>query len=108
MFKLFFIIISCLVFLPITVSGKQVDPTRPFGALSQPTEEKSGAKKIVLQSIIAIGKNKKALISGRVLKEGDMFKEFKVISIDSKGVVLESSQGKMELSLFSGVIAKSQ
>jgi hypothetical protein len=95
--------------LPLTTSSQQVDPTRPFGALvSSPFgngEKKNG---LVLQSIIQTQQSKKALVNGKMLMIGDVYKGFELIAINSKGVVLHSSQGRMELSLFSGVIAKSK
>lgn len=93
-----------ILFLSVTASSQQVDPTRPFGvsASAKNTEQKSA---LVLQSIIQRGQEKKAVINGKILKIGDRYKDFELMAINSKGVVLQSSQSKMELSLFSGVIA---
>ncbi len=98
-----------MLLLPLTVRGQQVDPTRPFGAIGS-SAFSSGEKKdgLVLQSIIQSQQSKKALINGKVLVVGDVYKGFELIAINSKGVVLHSPQGRMELSLFSGVIAKSK
>jgi len=88
-------------------NSQQVDPTRPFGATAAvQSSEKTTA--LVLQSVIQSGNNKKAIINGQVLNVGEKYKGFELISINSKGVVLDSPQGQMELSLFSGVIANSQ
>lgn len=86
-------------------SGQQTDPTRPFGAVASVNQ--SGEKKsvFVLQSVIQSNDMKKAVINGQVLNLGETYKGFELIAINSKGVVLQSSQGRMELSLFSGVIA---
>ena len=48
------------------------------------------------------------MINGEVLTVGDKYRDFELIAINSNGVVLQSSQGRMELSLFSGVIANSK
>jgi hypothetical protein len=93
-----------LILLPLIASGQQLDPTRPFGAVvSVNSEEKKPA--LVLQSIIQRNQSQKAVINGQVLIVGDKFQDFELVAIHSKGVVLHSSQGRMELSLFSGVIA---
>jgi hypothetical protein len=101
------LLVLLILLLPLIASGQQVDPTRPFGALaSSPfsSSEKKGG--LVLQSIIQSQQLKKALINGKMLMVGDVYKGFELIAINSKGVVLHSPQGRMELSLFSGVIAK--
>lgn len=96
-----------ILLLPFTASSRESDPTRPFGAIASAN---SSAKKsaLVLQSIIKSKQAKKAVINGQVLTVGETYKGYKLVSINSKGVVLESSQGRMELSLFSGVIANSK
>lgn len=105
MFKI--ILILGLLLLPKYVNSQQVDPTRPFSSMaSAQTSEKSTA--LVLQSVIQSDNNKKAIINGQVLNVGDKYQGFELIAISSKGVVLDSPQGNMELSLFSGVIANSQ
>lgn len=89
----------------LSVSAQQADPTRPFGvqaSVNHNTEKKSA---LVLQSIIQSKQVKKAVINGKLLNVGDKYKGFELVAINSKGVVLQSSQGRMELSLFSGVIA---
>ena len=98
-------LVLLILMLPLYVSAQQVDPTRPFGAVASVNH--SGEKKspLVLQSIIQSSETKKAVINGQVLNVGDSYKGFELIAINSKGVVLHSSQGKLELSLFSGVIA---
>jgi len=96
-----------LLFLPIYASSQQVDPTQPFGVVvSGNSSEKKTT--LILQSIIQSDNNRKAIIDGQVLNVGDKYRGFELISINSKGVVLDSPQGRMELSLFSGVIANSQ
>lgn len=105
MFKI--ILVLGLLFLPRYVKSQQVDPTRPFSSeASADAGEKS--TRLVLQSVIQSDNNKKAIINGQVLNLGDKYQGFELIVISSKGVVLDSPQGKMELSLFSGVIANSQ
>jgi len=100
-------IVLFILLMPFAASGQQTDPTRPFGAVkSSSYSEKKSA--LVLQSIIQSGQSKKAVINGQVLNVGDVYKGFELIAISSKGVVLQSSQSRMELSLFSGVIANSK
>jgi len=100
-------LILLLLFLPQYANCQQVDPTRPFGTVASVNHNKKHTT-LVLQSIIQSDNNNKAIINGQVLNVGDKYKDFELITINSKGVVLDSSQGQMELSLFSGVIANSQ
>lgn len=98
-----------MLLLPLTTNSQQVDPTRPFGALGASSFSDSEKKNVlVLQSIIQSQQSKKAVINGQVMVVGDVYKGFELTTIDSKGVVLHSPQGRMKLSLFSGVIAKSK
>jgi len=102
-------LILLLLFLSQYVNGQQVDPTKPFGAVaSSSSSDSEKSTQLILQSIIQRGGNKKAIIDGKVLNVGDKYKGFELITINSKGVVLDSPQGRMELSLFSGVIANSK
>ena len=88
-------------------NSQQVDPTKPFGTSVSPQgKEKKSA--LVLQSIIQVDSRKKAIINDQLLNVGDIYNGFELILINANGVVLESPQGRMELSLFSGVIANSQ
>lgn len=89
------------------VNAQQVDPTKPFGAIAASNSSERSTS-LTLQSIIQRDGKKKAIINGKVLNVGDKYKGFQLITISSKGVVLDSPQGRMELSLFSGVIANSK
>ncbi|TWX72721.1 hypothetical protein [Colwellia sp. C1TZA3] len=101
------ILVALLLFLPQYANSQQVDPTKPFGAVaSANSSEKSTT--LILQSVIQSNNNKKAIINGQVLNVGDKYKSFALIAINANGVVLDSPQGRMELSLFSGVIVNSQ
>lgn len=105
MYKIIFF--ALVLFLSQYANSQQVDPTKPFGAVtSANSSEKSTT--LTLQSVIRSDNNKKAIINGQVLNIGDKYKGFALIAINAKGVVLDSPQGRMELSLFSGVIANSQ
>lgn len=105
MFKVTFIL--ALFIVSSAVSSQQVDPTRPFAnVLSSANSEKRSP--LILQSIIQSQNKKKAIINGQTLHVGDKYKGFELIAINTNGVVLDSSQGRMELSLFSGVIANSK
>jgi MSHA biogenesis protein MshK len=102
-------LVALLLFLPQYANSQQVDPTKPFGAVAS-TSTNSSAKspRLVLQSVIKSSNKKKAIINGQVLNVGDKYQGFALIEINANGVVLDSPQGRMELSLFSGVIANSQ
>jgi len=103
------ILVALLLFLPQYVNSQQVDPTKPFGAVaSVSTNSSEKSTRLVLQSVINSNNNKKAIINGQVLNVGDKYKGFALIAINANGVVLDSPQGRMELSLFSSVIANSQ
>ncbi|AWB58993.1 MSHA biogenesis protein MshK [Colwellia sp. 6M3] len=105
MYKVMFVL--CLLFVSNYVNSQQTDPTRPFGAIaSANSNEKSTT--LVLQSIIESNNKRKAIINGQVLNVGDKYNGFNLITISKNGVVLDSPQGRMELSLFSGVIANSK
>ena len=97
-----------ILILPLSVSSQQTDPTRPFGATAAVSQGSDSKSALVLQSIIQSNQSKKAMINGEVLTVGDKYRDFELIAINSNGVVLQSSQGRMELSLFSGVIANSK
>ena len=100
-------LIFLLLLLPQFANSQQVDPTKPFGSfVSATSKEKKSA--LVLQSIIQVDSRKKAIINDQLLNVGDSYNGYELISINTNGVVLESSQGRMELSLFSGVIANSK
>jgi hypothetical protein len=89
------------------VAAQQTDPTRPFGdQATRYVGDKTPA--FVLQSIMSKADNQTVVINGEIMKLGDKIKGFELISINPKGVILASSQRKMELSLFSGVVVKSQ
>ena len=100
-------LILLLLFCSEYANGQQVDPTKPFGAVAASNSNEKSTP-LTLQSIIQRDGNKKAIIDGKVLNVGDEYKGFQLIAISSKGVVLDSPQGRMELSLFSGVIANSK
>jgi len=105
------ILVALLLFLPQYANSQQVDPTKPFGAVasvSTTTNSSEKSTRLVLQSVIKSNNNKKAIINGQVLNIGDKYKGFALIAINANGVVLDSPQGRMELSLFSSVIANSQ
>ncbi|MBA6329103.1 hypothetical protein H4J46_14340 [Colwellia sp. MB02u-6] len=103
------ILVALLLFLPQYANSQQVDPTKPFGAVaSVSTNISKKSTRLVLQSVIKSNNNKKAIINGQVLNVGDKYKGFALIAINANGVVLDSPQGRMELSLFSSVIANSQ
>ncbi len=97
-------LVLLLLFLPQNANSQQVDPTKPFGIVASTNSREEGSA-VVLQSIIHNNKLSKAIINDRVLKVGDTFNGFELIAINANGVVLDSPQGRMELSLFSGVIA---
>ena len=105
---MFKIILALLVLLlPQYACSQQVDPTKPFGAVASGASDKKDTA-IVLQSIIQSNHHRKAIINGQVLNVGDKYNGFELIAIKANGVVLDSPQGRMELSLFSGVIANSK
>ena len=89
--------------------AKETDPTKPLIGISSVKSsdgKKNGA--LVLQSIIRSNNIRKAVIDGEILYVGDMYKGFELLKISSTGVVMRSSQGERELSLFSGVIVNSK
>ena len=96
------ILVLCFLFISNYVNGQQIDPTRPFGEIA------TSNSTLVLQSIIERNKKRKAIINGQALSVGDKYNGFNLIAISKNGVVLDSPQGRMELSLFSGVIANSK
>ncbi|MFT5815750.1 MAG: MSHA biogenesis protein MshK [Psychroserpens sp.] len=103
------ILVALLLFLPQYANSQQVDPTKPFGAsASVSTNGSEKSTRLVLQSVIKSKNNKKVIINGQVLNVGDKYKGFALIAINANGVVLDSPQGRMKLSLFSSVIANSQ
>lgn len=105
MYKIMLVLL--VLFLSQYANSQQIDPTRPFGALAS-ANSGSKATALVLQSVIQSDNKRKAIINDQVLYIGDRYNGFELIAINANGVVLDSPQGRMELSLFSGVIANSQ
>lgn len=102
-----FNVLMLIMLCSVSVSAQQLDPTRPFGSVARDayTVKKAAFK---LQSIIKTANSKKAVINGKVVAKGESYKGYVVVEITNKSVVLDSPQGRKKLSLFSGVIAKSQ
>jgi hypothetical protein len=103
------ILVVLLLSLTQYANCQQLDPTKPFGAVAAASNNSSKKiTRLVLQSVIKNNNNEKAIINGQVLNVGDKYKGFALIAINANGVVLDSPQGRMELPLFSSVIANSQ
>ena len=102
MFKVTFFLM--LYIFSLQVFAKGVDPTKP---LTSSIVKNSGVKKgLVLETIVHGKKNKSAIISGRLMKIGDYIGVHQLISVNRSSVVLRSEDGRLRLSVFSGVVVK--
>jgi len=90
----------------LAVSSQQVDPTKPFGSSGISGNKSEIPDKLILQSIIKQNSEKNAIISGKLLKVGDKIGEYNLKRIKTNSVILMSDDKKIELSLFSDVVAK--
>ena len=103
MFKSLLTLFALLFVLSDVVAGQ--DPTRPLsgkGVATISSNVEGADGNLVLQSIInASDKQKiKAIISGKLVANGDMVSHYKVISIEGKTVTLQSSEHTKKLVLF--------
>lgn len=99
-----------IALLVMSVSAfAQTDPTRPLTAsgfkASTPEEKKND---LVLQSIIktAADNQLKAIVSGRIVKQGDQVFGYRVTKIDGRSVTLQSADSARKLTLFAKNIVK--
>ena len=80
----------------------ETDPTRPLTGFTAPESVNSEVKTMALQSIITLGdNNRRAIISGIQLKQGDQIKEYRVVKITGNSVVLKSPEQVKKLTLLS-------
>ena len=99
----FYILMVCLV--TPGAAAQLLDPTKPAMFISngvvvaQKTEFK-------LQSIIKNSTAYKAIISGHLYKTGDAIEDFRVLSINSKHVVLANDDKQIKLELYDYKIKK--
>ena len=81
------------------------DPTQPnmFVSNNSPVKQSTELK---LQSIIKNSTAFKAIISGHIYRVGDAVDDFRVLSINSKQVVLANDDKKIKLELYDYEIKK--
>ncbi|KHM50164.1 agglutinin biogenesis protein MshK [Pseudoalteromonas sp. B28] len=81
------------------------DPTQPnmFVSNNSPTKQSTELK---LQSIIKNSTAFKAIISGHIYRVGDVVDDFRVLSINSKHVVLANDDKQIKLELYDYEIKK--
>ncbi len=106
MFKQFVIILICL-FSSAVDAYSGVDPTKPLSATRSVSKAKQQTH-LVLQSIIIDSqqKNRKAIVSGKLLKSGESINGYTLSRINDKSVVLKSAEREITLSLFSNAVVK--
>ena len=93
--------------LPDWVIAQEIDPTRPLFGASE-TVNKKVNQTIKLQSIVNNGQDLTVVINGKLLKVGDRIEQYQLEKINNNSVVLSSPEKRLELSLFSPIVAKSQ
>ncbi|MGB1197572.1 MAG: hypothetical protein ACPG46_00910 [Thalassotalea sp.] len=103
MYKL--VILTIAVMLSTTVTAQEVDPTRPLSASGQVGSEIKTITVMQLQSIVDSEKALTVVINGKVLKLGDRIEQYQLKKINKKSVVLSAADKRLELSLYSPVIA---
>jgi len=88
----------------------QNDPTRPLvgGAFINNQTAKSKGVKLVLQSVIKSNEMSpnKAIISGKLVEQGQQVFGYKVVRIEERKVLLQSEDKARELTLFSQSVVK--
>lgn len=87
--------------------AQQADPTRPLTGASEVVSKKA-AQRMKLQSIVENGQDLTVVINGKLLKIGDRIEQYQLEKINKNSVVLTSPDKRLELSLFSPIVAKSQ
>lgn len=87
--------------------AQQTDPTRPFSGGSEAVN-KIAVQRMKLQSIVENGQDLTVVINGKLLKVGDRIEQYQLEKINKNSVVLTSADKRLELSLFSPIVAKSQ
>jgi len=107
-FKSTIVVSICVVIslLSLVAAAQQVDPTKPFGSSGYTDAKSKKIDKLILQSIVKQSSEKNAIISGKLLKVGDKIGKYKLKRIKTNSVILMSADNKIELSLFSDVVAK--
>lgn len=78
------------------------DPTRPPALLLAPAQGAAPAGP-VLQSVIISGRDRRALINGRMVRPGDKVGDAVVVRIREGAVVLRSGRALQTVKLFPGV-----
>ncbi len=92
-------------------SNEGTDPTKPFAGnspssapLNSDNQEEKKVK-LVLQSIIEQGTQRKVIINGKILKMGEHIEAYQIIKINSDSVILKSAEQRLTLSLFTKVLS---
>ena len=92
--------VAVLIFTSATAFAQALrDPTRPPDAVVKPVAA-ADAEGEVLQSILVSPRRREAMISGRVVKQGDMVGDAQVIAIRDSEVVLRDGNTQRVLRLY--------
>ena len=90
---------------PVCADGPLVDPTRPppeFGMSA--TESATLVTGPELQSVLIPRKGKpQAVISGQMVRLGEMYGDSRLVALDERAAVLEGPQGRSVLALTPGI-----
>ncbi|NMP31924.1 hypothetical protein HII17_10130 [Thalassotalea sp. M1531] len=107
MYKLIIGIVFSLVALNVLAKS---DPTMPLRAGLASTEgsERQKNSDIVLQSIIksTTSTNLKAIISGKLVEQGQKLFGYTIVKIDGRSVTLQSEDRARKLTLFTQSVVK--
>ena len=93
-----------------TENNKGLDPTKPLFGSKQAQIVKVG-KNLVLEGIFHGshgGNTHTVIINGKALKVNDVIGEYRLVAVNDDSVVLRSSEKRLKLFVFSGVIKKSK
>ncbi|XQW85542.1 hypothetical protein ACOYR1_02080 [Thalassotalea piscium] len=109
MYKLINTMIVILMLSPTCVFAQEIDPTSPLFGSEVNLNQKSN-QAIQLQSIVGQGKQATVVINGKVLRLGGLIEQYQLAKINKNSVVLASTSTdkRLELSLFSPVVAESK
>ncbi|MFT5298477.1 MAG: MSHA biogenesis protein MshK [Colwellia sp.] len=99
------------MFMTLSVSAQNNDPTKPLSASGFSSISKAEAStkaELILESIIHGFEVHTAVINGQVLKIGDFIRQYELIAVNNTSVVLRSAEKRLKLSVFSRVVVKSK
>jgi len=101
------LVLSALIFATTAV-GQTLDPTKPFSYSASSGKSANSETKLVLESIIHGDEVHTVVISGQIVKMGEMVNNHKLVAVNTDNVLLRSDTETLRLHLFPKGIVKHQ